>query len=154
MKVFLVLGSNSFSGSHFVKTALQKGNRVIGVSRSKEINNVFLPYKWDSSLDLDNFEFNQLDINYQLDELINLIDETRAQYIINFAAQGMVAESWNNPTDWYKTNLLSQVKFHDGIKDKSFIEKYVHVTTPEVYGSTDHGWIKENYNFQYSLRGE
>ena len=148
MKVFLVLGSNSFSGSHFVKTALQKGNRVIGVSRSKEINNVFLPYKWDSSLDLDNFEFNQLDINYQLDELINLIDETRAQYIINFAAQGMVAESWNNPTDWYKTNLLSQVKFHDGIKDKSFIEKYVHVTTPEVYGSTDHGWIKENYNFQ------
>ena len=40
------------------------------------------------------------------------------------------------------------MKFHDGIKDKSFIEKYVHVTTPEVYGSTDHGWIKENYNFQ------
>ena len=36
MKVFLVLGSNSFSGSHFVKTALQKGNRVIGLVVQKK----------------------------------------------------------------------------------------------------------------------
>ena len=27
------------------------------------------------------------------------------------------------------------------------MRKYVHVTTPEVYGSTDGGWIKEHKNF-------
>tara|TARA_B100001989_G_scaffold76128_1_gene52370 strand:+ start:6793 stop:7527 length:735 start_codon:yes stop_codon:yes gene_type:complete len=62
----------------------------------------------------------------------------------------MVAESWLNPTHWYKTNILSQVALHDELRKKDFLKKYVHVTTPEVYGSTDEGWIKENYNFMPS----
>ena len=147
MKVFLVIGSNSFSGSHFVQNALERGDKVYGVSRSKEINDVFLPYKWNDSLNLNNFIFNQLDINFDLDKLIKLIDKVKPQYIVNFAAQGMVAESWTNPSDWYKTNLLSQVKFHDELRKRTFLKKYVHVTTPEVYGSTNNGWIKENYEF-------
>ena len=59
----------------------------------------------------------------------------------------MVAQSWLNPTDWYKTNVLSQVAFHDELRKREFIKKYVHVTTPEVYGSTNDGWIKESINF-------
>ena len=44
---FLVLGSNSFSGSHFIAETLKKGHIVHGLSRSNEYNDVFLPYKWD-----------------------------------------------------------------------------------------------------------
>lgn len=58
----------------------------------------------------------------------------------------MVAESREEPTHWYKTNLLSQVTFHDQLRKRSFLKKYIHISTPEVYGSTD-GWIKENHNF-------
>ena len=29
------------------------------------------------------------------------------------------------------------------------LQKYIHVTTPEVYGSTN-GWVKENYNYNPS----
>ena len=43
---FLVIGSNSFSGSHFVAKAIQEGFDVWGVSRSNEYNSIFLPYKW------------------------------------------------------------------------------------------------------------
>ena len=38
----LVIGSNSFSGSHFVAEALSAGHEVWGVSRSTEPNTVFL----------------------------------------------------------------------------------------------------------------
>ena len=45
----LVIGSNSFSGSHFVKHALEKNHNVIGVSRSIDLNPIFLPYKWEDN---------------------------------------------------------------------------------------------------------
>ena len=43
---FLVIGSNSFSGSNFVARLIQLGYQTIGVSRSKQPNAVFLPYLW------------------------------------------------------------------------------------------------------------
>ena len=42
----LVIGSNSFSGSHFVAEALSAGHQVWGVSRSQEPHPLFLPYRW------------------------------------------------------------------------------------------------------------
>ena len=61
-----------------------------------------------------------------------------------------MAESWLNPTHWYRTNVVAQVALHDALRQKPFLQKYVHVTTPEVYGSTDDGWIRENDNFRPS----
>ena len=48
---FLVIGSNSFSGSHFVKKALSSGYEVMGISRSEEPSTAFLPYKWPNDKD-------------------------------------------------------------------------------------------------------
>ena len=56
---------------------------------------------------------------------IELIDHVQPQIIVNFAAQGMVAESWLNPTHWYKTNTVSQVALHDELRKKTYIKKYV-----------------------------
>ena len=114
---FLVIGSNSFSGSHFVKEVLDQGKKVLGVSRSQEPHKVFLPYKWTENNENTNFNFHSLDINKDLEQLIKKIREFEPQYIVNFASQGMVAESWLNPKHWYKTNLLSQVEFHDEINE-------------------------------------
>ena len=149
----LVIGSNSFSGSHFVAEALSSGHQVWGVSRSPEPDSVFLPYRWSnqstgqSLASADNFAFEAVDLNTALDRLLQLVDRVQPEIVVNFAAQGMVAESWLNPTHWYKTNVVSQVALHDALRQKAFLKKYVHVTTPEVYGSTDGGWIKEHNNF-------
>jgi dTDP-glucose 4,6-dehydratase len=149
----LVIGSNSFSGSHFVAEALRAGHQVWGVSRSPEPDVVFLPYRWadpESGHPLataDNFAFQAIDLNTQLSELTALIDHVQPAVVVNFAAQGMVAESWLNPTHWYNTNVVSQVALHDVLRQKPFLKKYVHVTTPEVYGSTDGGWIREHTHF-------
>jgi len=146
LQKILVIGSNSFSGSHFVSESLRNDFYVWGVSRSLEPLDIFLPYKWDSNI-TKNFSYNIINLNTQLDLLMQLIDSAKPEYIVNFAAQGMVAESWQNPTDWYKTNVLSQVAFHDQLRQRKFIKKYVHVTTPEVYGNTGEKWIKEHNCF-------
>ena len=141
---FMVIGSNSFSGAQFVKYLLQQQSEVLGVSRSPESHEVFLPYKGSPSAD--KFRFAQIDLNSQLDELIALTKEFQPEFVVNFAAQGMVAQSWEIPEHWYQTNVVGQVRLHDQLRKLSFLKKYVHVTTPEAYGSTD-GWIKESFHF-------
>ena len=143
---FLVIGSNCFSGSHFVNHLLLKGHTVFGISRSKEPESVFLPYKWSKEVNL-NYSFSQFDLNKDLEQIIDLVSQNKLDYIVNFAAQGMVAESWNSPTDWYQTNIVSQVAFHDELRKFKFLKKYIHVSTPEAYGSSGNGWVEENYTF-------
>ena len=61
----------------------------------------------------------------------------------------MVAESWLNPEHWYMTNTLSTIKLHDQLRKLDFLEKYVHISTPEVYGNCS-GFISENTPFNPS----
>lgn len=147
--MFLVLGSNSFTGSNFIRKALLEGYCVVGVSRSKQLNDAFLAYTWIPKSLLKNYRFFQLDINSDTSKIIDLVVSENPEYIINFCAQGMVAESWQNPEDWYTTNLVSQSVFVNAIKSVSSIRKYVQVTTPEVYGNTD-DWVIENFSFSPS----
>lgn len=141
---FLVIGSNSFSGATFVSHLLNDGCNVYGASRSSEPHDVFLPYKWGEALG--SYKYLKADLNFDIDKIIELVGDAKPDYIINFASQGMVAESWLNPLDWYRTNVMSQVSLHEQLRRFSFIKKYVHVSTPEVYGSTG-VVIKENFNF-------
>ncbi len=151
MKI-LVIGSNSFSGSNFVLEALEAGYKVIGISRSEESKVMFLPYKWNNNSEKykSKFSFFKIDLNKDLPKLIDILDDFKPEIVVNFAAQGMVAESWLNPTHWYQTNVVSQVAFHDQLRKRTFLKKYVHITTPEVYGSTDEGWINEGTTFSPS----
>lgn len=146
-KYFLVIGSNSFSGSNLINFLLNKKRNVIAVSRSKEINKVYLPYKKSKYLDL--LKFYKVDLNKDINKMSKILKKFKPQYIINYAAQGMVAQSWLSPEDWYNTNIVGQVRLIQVLKECKFIKKYIHVTTPEVYGSTNNK-IKENFNFNPS----
>lgn len=137
-----VIGCNSFSGASFVDFVLTNNLSVIGISRSKQPNDVFLPYS-NNIYKKEKFKFHQLDLNNDLDGIINLIKQEKLEYIFNFAAQSMVAESWEFPEQWFTTNAVSTTKFFNKLKDIKFIKKYIHVTTPEVYGSCS-GYITED----------
>lgn len=144
---FVVIGSNSFSGASFVDYLLRDGAAVIGTSRSAEAHHAFLPYRWSGKDSA--FRFEQCDLNHDLDKLMAVINAEKPQYVVNFAAQSMVGESWKNPDHWFMTNVVSAVRLHDRLRQCDFLRKYVHVTTPEVYGSTD-GFIRENTPFNPS----
>ncbi len=145
-KKLVVIGSNSFSGASFIGHTLDQGYEVIGISRSNENIDALLPYKWT---DNKNYRFKQFDLNLHTQEIVHLIKESESPYIINFAAQAMVAESWENPSHWYQTNVVANVRLHDELRKIDSIKKYVHISTPEVYGSCE-GVVEENDRFNPS----
>ncbi|MBT3668139.1 MAG: SDR family oxidoreductase, partial [Opitutae bacterium] len=138
----IVIGSNSFSGASFVHSAIDAGFEVVGISRSKEPNPVFLPYKYSG----EGIEFHQLDLNHDLDKIMALINSKKPEYVVNFSAQSMVAQSWDHPDHWFMTNVVSTIQFHDQLRHCDFLKKYVHISTPEVYGSCE-GYIKESNSY-------
>tara|TARA_B100001057_G_scaffold501283_1_gene623183 strand:- start:25468 stop:26466 length:999 start_codon:yes stop_codon:yes gene_type:complete len=145
----LVIGSNSFAGSNFSNYLLNKNLKVIGVSRSQEINKIFLKYKTNKNYKK-NFFFKKIDINKDKDilKLIKIIKDKKIKFIVNFASQGMVAESWLTPWDWYNTNVVSFSKLINKLKNVK-LEKFLNFSTPEVYGSTSKK-IKEHNLFNPS----
>jgi len=147
MSKVLVLGSNSFSGSSFSSYLVKQGVDTVGASRSAELDDVYLPYKWGPAKG--SFCFEKIDLNHDLDSLMALINKERFSTIVNFAAQSMVGQSWDHPEDWMMTNVVSAAKLAEKLRHVDFLDKYVHVTTPEVYGSTD-GWITEDHPFDPS----
>ena len=144
-----VIGSNSFSGASFVRYCLAQGLEVLGASRSEEPAGCFLPYRWLPAAPQTAFRFVRADLNHDLGALMTALDEFQPAAVVNFAAQGMVAQSWLQPAHWYQTNVVANVLFHDRLRQAPWLKKYVHVSTPEVYGSTT-GVIDENAPFNPS----
>lgn len=141
MSKVLVIGSNSFSGASFCGWLMDKGLDVLGVSRSAQPADVMLPYRWGTKPG--RFDFQIVDLNHDLDTLEALIRKERFPMIFNFSAQSMVGESWDKPEDWMRTNVVSAALLAERLRHIDFLDRYVHITTPEVYGSTD-GWISED----------
>jgi dTDP-glucose 4,6-dehydratase len=148
---FLVLGSNSFTGAHFVEVLLEGGHEVLAASRSSEPSPVFLPYRWAESPSprTGRLEVHRLDLNDDLGAILALVQEKRPEFVVNFAAQSMVAQSWDRPEDWFRTNTLATVALHEGLRRCAFLRRYVHVSTPEVYGSCS-GLVREDAPFNPS----
>ena len=145
MKKVLIIGSNSFAGSDFIDFLLNKNFKVFGVSRSSQNRKEHLRYK--NNTKLKNFKYYKINLNKNksLDKLIKIIKYRKIKYIVNFAAQGMVAESWINPEDWYLTNVVSNSILIKKLS-KLKIKKYLNFSTPEVYGNTP-SLIKESNIF-------
>ncbi|MCF7866025.1 GDP-mannose 4,6-dehydratase [Candidatus Woesearchaeota archaeon] len=142
MSKVVVIGSNSFSGSNFISHLIKNSKYdIVGISRSAEKSDVFLTYKKQP---LERFTFHQLDLNKDIKKILDLLDELQPEYIVNFASQSMVGQSWDHPDHWYKTNVLSIVHLVNALKEKKYLKKYVHVSTPEVYGSCS-GSVNESH---------
>jgi dTDP-glucose 4,6-dehydratase len=144
---YLILGSNSFSGATMADHLAAEGHDVLAASRSEEAHPAFLPYKWQARPG--RVRFTRIDHNHDLAELKTLLERERPTHVVNFAAQSMVGESWVNPDHWMMTNVVSAVRLHELLRNYDGLVRYVHVTTPEVYGSTD-GWVSESAPFNPS----
>lgn len=113
---------------------------MTGISRSTEKSAVFLPYKSRKS---PNFRFHRMDLNKDTEKIIRLLEKVKPHYIVNFAAQSEVAPSWEHPEHWFETNVVSLAKLMNYLKDVTYLQKYVHISSPEVYGTCE-GVVKED----------
>ena len=137
----LIIGSNSFSGSDFIDLLLDNGqNEVVGISRSPEKSALFLPYKRHQKTD---FKFYQMDLNRHMPQIIELLDSFEPEYVVNFAAQSEVAPSWENPSQWFQTNAVAITELAHALKNREYLKRYVHISSPEVYGTCE-GTVTES----------
>jgi dTDP-glucose 4,6-dehydratase len=142
MEKVTVIGSNSFSGSDFIDLILtDRDYPVIGISRSIEKSELFLPYKRNPNKD--RFTFFQLDLNTDSAAIQELLTKEKPAYIVNFAAQSEVAPSWEHPEQWFQTNAVSLAVLINFLRKQRWLKRYVHISSPEVYGTCE-GIVKED----------
>ena len=142
MNTIVVLGANSFSGQDFVDLLLDDpGRRVIGVSRSPERTGLFLRYR--QRADLSRYRYHALDLNRDTAKLLDLLDAEKPTAIVNFAAQSEVAPSWEHPEHWFQTNTVSLAMLVNHLRQRDYLRRYVHISSPEVYG-TCVGTVRES----------
>ena len=150
-KVF-ILASNSFTGSHFVNYLIENtGVEVIGISRSPEYNHILLPYLYQKKERPTSFKFYQYDINKDFQKICALLEKEKPDVVVNYSAQGEVRNSWKWPEQWFETNCLSVVKLGQFLVNKPWLQRYVAVSTPEVYGATGKD-MKENKFLMRNIR--
>lgn len=141
MQRIAVIGSNSFSGSDFVDLLLEDPRRaVLGISRSPEKSALFLPYRRHGGA---RFRFEQLDLNHDLPRILAALDTFAPEAVVNFAAQSEVAPSWEDPGQWFQTNAVAVARLTDALKDRPWLRRYVHISSPEVYGTCE-GTVTED----------
>jgi hypothetical protein len=132
-KTYCILGGGGCFGVHTSLYLLDHANprKVIGIGRSPLRGAPF-------SLGVEKrpgYVYHPYHITYELDLLLNLLDEEKPEIIINFAAQGEGAASWENSWRYFETNSMGLSKLCEQLAKRSWLERFVHIGTSEIYGS-------------------
>lgn len=127
----VVIGSNCFTGSHIVDALLTAGHSVIGVSRSPQYKDLYLPYKTN---DVSRFTFSQIDLTTQMPTLLKLLDRLQPERVINVAALSEVALSNDRPEEYFQTNTMAVVQLVNHLRQTPWLKHYIHISSAEIFG--------------------
>ncbi|WP_413488634.1 dTDP-glucose 4,6-dehydratase [Carnobacterium divergens] len=128
----LVTGGAGFIGSNFVHYMLENhpDYRIINLDLLTYAGNI---HNLDDVMDNPNHVFVQGNITNR--ELVrNLVKTYNIDHFVNFAAESHVDRSILNPEIFVETNIQGTLALLDVAKEMN-IEKYLQVSTDEVYGS-------------------
>lgn len=139
MKRYLVTGGAGFIGSNYIRYMLKKHRDVEIINLDK------LTYAGNP----DNLKDIQEDSRYKFikgdicDEvLVNKI-MTEIDFVVNFAAESHVDRSIGAPDDFIRTDVFGTFVLLEAARTNK-IEKFIQISTDEVYGSIDKGSFTEN----------
>jgi dTDP-glucose 4,6-dehydratase len=131
----LVTGGAGFIGSNFIKRQISKN--PLGASEIRVLDKLTYAGNLNNftKFELEQFEFVQGDI-CDTSLVAKLVKES--DVLVNFAAESHVDRSISSASDFVVTNTLgTQVLLDNSLKHG--IQKFVQVSTDEVYGSIDEG---------------
>ena len=130
----LVTGCAGFIGSAFVRTTLASNaaTRIVNLDKLTYAGNL----ENLASIDQDpRYRFVQGDIN-DAALIESLLAEEKPDAIVHFAAESHVDRSIHAPTPVFETNLRGTFTLLEAARAAK-VERFVHVSTDEVYGSID-----------------
>ena len=138
MRTLLVTGGAGFIGSNFIRHMLDKHDdiRIINLDKLTYAGNL------DNLRDVENdtrYRFVQGDICNP--EVVDpLVKE--ADVVLNFAAESHVDRSIGRPDDFIQTDVFGTFVLLEAARNHG-VERFVQISTDEVYGSIDNGFFKE-----------
>ncbi|MFC1753752.1 dTDP-glucose 4,6-dehydratase [Thermoproteota archaeon] len=133
----LVSGGAGFIGSEFVRQASSRCYKIIVID--------CLTYAGDRkrlSALRGRFDFYNVDI-CDKEKIKRIIKRERPNAIVHFAAESHVDRSIVDSFSFLKTNVLGTQQLLD-IARTTRIEKFIHISTDEVYGEIHKGAFSEN----------
>jgi len=147
MKTILVTGGAGFIGSAFTHYIFNKYSdyKVVVLDALTYAGSVAnLPVKI-SEIEHDRFTFWYGDV--QNGELVDTL-VSQADMLVHFAAESHVTRSIYDNTKFFKTDVIgSQIIANSVVKYKERIERFVHISTSEVYGTA----LQDKMDEEHSL---
>jgi len=144
-KTILVTGGAGFIGSHFIRYILEKYSQC----RILNLDNLTYAGNLDNLKDIEKnprYEFIKGDIRDK--KLVNGIFK-KVQIVVHMAAETHVDRSIVDAGEFVLTDVFGTFVLLESLK-KSNIEFFAHVSTDEVYGSTDADSFREGDAFNPS----
>lgn len=139
----LVTGGTGFIGSNVVKTLLKQNVKLVVPYIKLPTNSLFQIDKLSKYVKI---EF--LDITYKK-KVFEIIKKNRIDYIIHFAAQTIVTESYKDPFRTLKTNIMGTVNVLEAVRNNKNVKGIIIASSDKAYGKTT-----TPYTEDYPLKGD
>jgi UDP-glucose 4,6-dehydratase len=142
MKSMLVTGGCGFIGSNFI-------NIIFKNNQHKIINLDAMYYcanekNIESSIrNSNNYVFIKGSTSNK-DLVENILKNYKIEYVVNFAAQSHVQNSFNNSLQFTEDNIVGTHTLLECCRKYNKIKRFIHVSTDEVYGESELGEIKKD----------
>jgi|TARA_B110000438_G_scaffold234111_1_gene230416 CDP-glucose 4,6-dehydratase len=132
-KKVLVTGHTGFKGGWLSIWLKVLGAKVYGLSLNPSSNPNFFQVTKIKNI----FEKDVRENIQKISSLKKLVNIHKPQIIFHLAAQPQVLESYNDPMNTIKTNVIGTTNLLESIKNKKFVKSVVIITTDKVYKNLD-----------------
>ena len=132
-KKVLITGHTGFKGAWLSLILHKLGAKIYGYSLKPKKNSLY------NKLNIQSFiKKSYLKDIRNYSNLKNSLNETNPDIIFHLAAQPLVLNSYQNPTDTFDTNIIGTINLLEAIrlKKKSKIKSAIIITTDKVYDTT------------------
>jgi len=143
----LVTGAAGFIGSNFVRLSLDGQTPHVAVERLVALDLLTYAGNYANLADLDGdarFRFVRGDI-VDRDAMTALMREERIDVVVNFAAESHVDRSIHDAGPFLSTNVHGTLALLDAARALGSLERFLQVSTDEVYGSVAAGRAAEDW---------
>ena len=143
----LVTGGSGFIGSHFIEEILKRDDvhKVYNLDCNTYAANKNLPFE-------NNPKYQKLTIDISaayFPDQKNFLHSLNLQYVVHFAAESHVDKSISGPKRFIDTNILGTFNLLEIFKSYN-LNKFIHVSTDEVYGSV--GYKQSSFDVESPYR--
>ena len=126
VKKYCVIGAGGSFGLHTCMYLIDNTDaEVIGIGRNFLREPAF-------SLDIqkkERFRYLARHTTYELDLLLEFLDQEKPEIIINYAAQGEGAVSWKNSWRFFETNSMGLARFAEELNNRSWLKHFIQIGT-------------------------